>query len=299
MKTDNAIVGVNFTKLDTTVIKYVDFLSTKIPIRTVNNLFVFTARNSFDALQQDGGKKDGDELLASIKQKMNETITPQYKKIKHIKNHAEAGLFVQKFYHQFNRKETDLIVMGKENGSHGSMNKVIIRHIPSQTLIVPEQSKRKLSNIVIALDQTELSEKILHKALEFCGLVSGAPTITCLHIGHMPSHAQLAEMFGETHQLSMSEFKKIYDDYTKDLKESFENFIKDSTKNYHSTKLNVDFVGDTRKPYHSLLSYLKTNDTDLLILGTKSHSMLDAVLLGSFAEKVISKNNTVPMLVVK
>ncbi len=299
MKTDNAIVGVNFSKLDAPLIKYVDFLSTKIPIRTVNNLFVFTARNSFDALQKDAGKKEAEEMLKSIKNKMSETITPQYKNIKYVKNYAEAGLFVQKYYHQVNRKETDLVFMGKENESHGSMNKVVVRHIPAQTFIVPELSKHKLSNIIIALDQTDFSKHILHKALEFCSLVSGSPSITCLHVGHMPSHAQLVEMFSESHQLNVNEFKKIYDSYTHDLKESFENFIKENTKDYHGTKLNIQFVGETRKAYRGLLSYIKANNADLLIMGSKSHSMIDVMLLGSFAEKIIAKNNEIPMLVVK
>jgi len=298
MKTDNAIVGISFTKLDTTVIKYVDFLSTKIPIKTVNNLFVFTARNSYNVLKN-RNKKDGELMMDSIKLKMDETITPQYKNVKHIKNHAEAGLFVQKFYHQFNRKETDLVVMGKEKGSHGTMNKFIVRHIPSQTLIVPEDSKHKLKNIVIALDQTELSKKILHKALDFCSLISGSPTLTCLHVGHMPSHAELSEMFGETHQMNVNEFRKIYDEYTKDLKESFENFVIKNSEHYNGSELNIEFVGETRKPHHGLLSYINNNDVDFLILGSKSHSLLDAMLLGSFAEKIIAKNDKVPMLVIK
>ena len=300
MKTDNAIVGVNFSKLDTPVIKYVDFLSTKIPIRTVNNFFVFTARNSFNALQKDAGKKEAEEMLNSIKDKMDEVITPQYKHVKQVKNHAEAGLFVQKYYHQFNRKETDLIVMGKGEGSHGTMNKFIVRHIPAQTLIVPEEPKHKLKNIVIALDQTELSKSILHKALSFCSLISGAPNITCLHVGHMPGHAELAEMFGDTHQMSAHEFRKIYDDFKKDLKESFENFIRENTDTYNGSKLAIEFVGETRKPHHGLLTYIdNTANVDLVILGSKSHSMLDAMLLGSFAEKIIAKNNKVPMLVIK
>ncbi|RLD91270.1 MAG: hypothetical protein DRJ09_01530 [Bacteroidetes bacterium] len=299
MKTDHAIVGVNFSKLDTPLIKYVDFLSTKIPIKTVNNLFIFTARNSFDALQKDAGKEEAERMLKSIKTKMDETITPQYKNIKHVKNYAEAGLFVQKYFHQINRKETDFVIMGKENGSHGSMNKVVVRHVPAQTLIVPELSKHKLSNIVITLDQTDFSKHILQRALDFCNLVSGKPTITCLHVGHMPSHAYLTEMFSESHQLSTREFKKIYENYSSDLKESFENFINESIINYHGTKLNIKFVGETRKPYRGLLNYIKTNETDLLIMGTKSHSLLDVMLLGSFAEKIIAKNNEVPMLVVK
>ncbi len=299
MKTDNAIVGINFTKQDAPLINYVDFLSTKIPLKAVNNLFVFTARGVFNALNKNKDNKEGEELLSSIKQKMDNVITPQYKKINKIKNNAEAGLFIQKFYHRFNNHDTDLIVMGKEMGSHGSLNKIIIRHIPSQTLIIPEKSKHSLSKIVIALDQTEYSKKILNKAMEFCSLVSGAPTITILHIGHVPGHAELSEIFGETHQLSPYEFKKVYEAFLSDLKESFENFIHENLKNNNGKNINIDFIGENRKPYHALLNYLKREKADFLIMGSKSHSLFDAVLLGSFAEKIIAKNDSVPMLIVK
>jgi len=299
MKTDNALVGINFSKLDTPVINYVDFLSTKIPLKTVNNLFVFTARNSFSALQKEGSKKDAREMLDSIKQKMRKVITPRYKNIKKVNNYAEAGLFTQNFYHHFSRKETDLIVMGKETGSHGTMNKFIVRHLPSQTLIVPEKSKHKLSNIVIALDQTELSAKILKKALDFCSLIPGTPTITCLHIGHMPGHTELAQIFGDSHQINAKEFRNIYNRYTKDLKESFENFIKEYTPGYNGQKLNIEFIGETRKPHHGLLKYLHSGKADFLIMGSISQSLFDAMLLGSFAEKIIAKNDIVPMLIVK
>jgi len=300
MKTDNAIVGVNFTKLDTAVINYVDFLSTKVPIKTVNNLFIFTARESFEALKKNKGKEEAEKMLKSIKLKMDETITPKYRNIKHIKNHAAAGLFVQEFYHMFNRIDTDLIVMGKENGSHGTMNKFIIRTVPSQTLIVPEgSSELKLNNIVIAIDQTDFSKKILKKALDFCSLVSGSPKVTCLHVGHMPSHAELAQVFSETHQLDVSEFRNIYNNYLKDIEESFRNFIKENTGFYNRNNLDIKVVGEHGKPYKGLMKYLNNNDVDLLIIGTKSHSLLDSVLLGSFAEKIIIKNHKVPTLIVR
>lgn len=299
MKTDNALTGVNFTRLDTPVIKYVDYLSTRIPLSTVNNFFVFTARGSFNALKRNKGKEEGELMLHSIKENMDKKITPKYKNIKNVKNHVVADIFVQGVYHLFDHTNTDLVVMGKENGSHGTTNKLVVRHVPSQTLIIPEKSKHRLKKIVIALDQSELSKKLLHKALDFCSLISGSPSITCLHVGYMPAFSELTGMYDDTYPLEMYDYNLMYDDYEKAMKSAFENFVKENTKNYKGPELKVEYVTETRKPYHGLMDYIDEGKADLVIFGTKSHTFLDTILLGSFAEKMISKNDKVPMLVIK
>ncbi len=299
MKTDNAIVGINFSELDNIVINYVDFLSTKIPLKTVNNLYVFTARESFEALKKDYGNDDAKKLYDSILRKMEEEITPKYKNVKHVKNIVRAGLFVQEYYDVYKKLPTDLIIMGKGKDSHGTMSKFVIRHIPAHTLIIPEEAKTSLKKIVIALDQTDFSVKILHEAVNFCKLIDDDVEITFLHVGHLHSRAELFELFGEVHQLNIEEFNKVYQNYLDDLKGDFINFIKENTKDIDNLNYRIEFIGETRKPHHGLLNYIKADKADFLILGTKSHSLLDTVIVGSFAEKIISHNNKIPMLLIK
>ncbi len=299
MRTDNAIVGVNFTKLDTPVIKYTDFLSTKVPINTVNNLFVFAARDAYRALKDDKGETEAKKMIKAIIKNMDETFTPQYEHVKNVKNHAEAGIFIQRLYHFFNITDTDLIIMGKKKGSHGTINKSVIRHIPANTLIIPEKSERKLDKIVISLDLADKSENNLKKALDFCALVSGSPEITVLHIGKVLKISEIAAILGESNELGVNEFKKFFKDYNNDVKNNFKNFIKNFRKKYQVPDFKVKVIGETGKPYHGLMNYIKQGKTDLVIMGTKSHSLFDAILLGSFAEKIIDKNDIVPMLVIR
>ena len=117
MKTNNPIVGVNFTRIDKPLCEYVDFLSTKIPITTVNDLFVFTARSSFNALQKDTKNEDGKILLKTIEEQMEKKITPYYKNVKNVKSKAVAGLFVESLYKLYNKTDTEFIFIGKDKFS--------------------------------------------------------------------------------------------------------------------------------------------------------------------------------------
>ena len=300
MKPNNLIVGMDFSDLDHKLCKFVDFLSRHLPINHVNNLFVFTARDMFYDLQE-STEKGGDMLLKAFGEKMHQRFDKCFPNIKNVKNHALAGFFVEMFYYQFNKTDTDLIVIGKGKGSHGIMAKYIIRHIPASTLIIPEESKQKLSNIVIALDQTDMSIGILHKAMDFCSLIDPKPAVTCLHIGHLPYYSELGEVAVEDYrEFGNTDFKKISEVFFEKQKESFENFIEKNLKGYDNIKPNIEFIGEKRvKPYHALKDYIDSGKADLLIMGTKSHSGFDNFLLGSFAEKMISKNDKIPILVVK
>ncbi len=300
MKPNNLIVGMDFTELDHKLCKYVNFLATQLPIDHVNNLFVFTARDVFFDLEKTGDR-GGDMLLKSIGEKMHKRFDNCFPNIQHVKNHALAGFFIEMFFFQYNKTNTDLIVMGKKEGSTGIMAKYIIRHIPAYTLIIPEKAKHKLSNIVITLDQTEHSGNMLAKALDFCSQLKDKPVVTCLHIGHLPYYSELGETISETYRHSdMADINSIYNTFFEKRKASFEKFVEEHSKGYEDIKPDIKFIAEKRTyPYLALKDYIDDEKADLLIMGTKSHTGLDSFLLGSFAEKMISINDKVPMLIVK
>ncbi len=300
MKPNNLIVGMDFSELDHKLCSYVNFLAEELPIDHVNNLFVFTARELFHQLQEVSAKS-GDLLLKAFGEKMHERFDSCFPNIKHVKNHALAGLFIEMFYHQFNKSDTDLIVVGKKRDSHGIMAKYIIRHIPAYTLIVPEGSEHKLSNIVIALEQSELSKRILHRALDFCSLLKTKPTVTCLHVGHLPYYSDLGdEIFEDYKKFGAKDIKKIYEVFFEKQKQSFENFVRINSEGFEDINIKTEFIAEKRvKPYMGLKDYVNSGKTDFLIMGTRSHTVFDTLFLGSFVEKMISVNDKVPMLIVK
>jgi nucleotide-binding universal stress UspA family protein len=48
-----------------------------------------------------------------------------------------------------------------------------------------------------------------------------------------------------------------------------------------------------------LVEYAEKNKYDLIIMGSKGHSKLALLLMGSMTEKVVSQTESVPVLIVK
>ena len=161
-------------------------------------------------------------------------------------------------------------------------------------------SKKAISNIVIALDQTEFSKKILHNALNFCSLISPKPIITCLHVAHFPYYSELGNAIIEDYkQFESFDIKTVNEVFFDHQKDRFKDFIYDNSEK-ENFSLNVKVIEETRtKPYHAIKEYIEKEKPDLLIMRTRSHTALDVFLLGSFVEKIISINDSIPMLIVK
>ncbi len=301
MKTDNPIVGINFSRIDKTVCEYVDFLSTKIPISTVNNLFVFTARGSFNALQKDTNYKEGELFLKTLKNEMSNKLSGFYKNNIKIKNHAVAGLFVESIYHEFNKTNTDMIFVGKETKAHGMNSKFLIRTIPASTFIVPQKAKHKLGHVLIVLDNTGHSKHLLQKALDFCQKVNPVPKITCLHVVHWAHLAVLDNSIINDYQFySGTDMNMLIQSQLKREEEDFKVFVKENAKDFENLDIKVKIIEEKGKnAYAAAKDYLDHHRLDLAILGTKSHSGFDAHLMGSFAEGLITVNDKTPLLVIR
>ena len=301
MKTDNPIVGVNLTQADKPLCAYVDFLSTRLPITSVNNFFVFTARGSFMALQKDTKYKDGKLLLELLEGEMTKKVTPYYKNIKTVNNQAVAGLFIESFYHKFNNTKTDLIFLGKDDRSYGTNAKFLVRHIPASTFIVPAKSKHKLDHILISIDHKEHSKKVLHEALDFCSQIQPSPKVTILHVLARPYIGEPENGIMEDYEyFSYEGMNMLLEALLKTEKKEFNEFVKQEIKNFPDLQIKVKVKLITEsKAYYGVKDYMKHHSVDLVIMGTKSHSGFDSHLTGSLVEKMITVNRKVPMLVIR
>ncbi|MFV0564822.1 MAG: universal stress protein [Flavobacteriaceae bacterium] len=82
----------------------------------------------------------------------------------------------------------------------------------------------------------------------------------------------------------------------KDLQHEAELFLKSTATflGHPDTKTNVLIGVDAG---HEILSFLENNKIDILVMGTHSHSILENVLLGNTATKII-KHSKIPTLVI-
>ncbi|HDO26741.1 MAG TPA: universal stress protein [Bacteroidetes bacterium] len=300
MKTDNSIVGISFSETDKFLCQYVDFLATKIPINTVNNLYLFTARNLFMDLQRATNDKAGKLLLKSFEGKMEKDIKNLYPHIKNVNYYAKPGSFVSTFQRFLQNIKTDLVFIGKGKDSQGAMAKLTVSHIPAHVMIVPEGAQHKLNRILVVMDESGFSKTVLHSTLEISSKINPRPEITCLYISHLSYFIKLENAINEGYQMLKNEeldwnSQKIFEKEKAD----FEKFVSDYSSDF-DMKVTAKAVFEARpKPYLALMDYLNENETDLLVMSDRNHSGLNTHILGRFTEKIITVNKKVPMLVVK
>jgi len=300
MKTDNSIVGISFSETDKFLCQYVDFLATKIPINTVNNLFLFTARDLFMDLQHATNDKAGNLLLKSFEGKMEKSLKNLYPHVKNVNYYAKPGSFVSTFQRFLQNIKTDLVFIGKAKDSHGAMAKLTVGHIPAHVMIVPEEAQHKLNRILVAMDGSGFSKTVLHRALELSSKINPRPEITCLYISHLSYFIELEKAISEGYQmLKNDDLNWNSQQMFEKEKADFEKLVSDYSSSF-DMKVTAKTVFEARpKPYLALMDYLNKNQTDLLIVSDRNHSGLNIHNLGSFTEKIITVNKKVPMFVVK
>ena len=300
MKTENPVVGINFSKADEFLCRYVDFLATKIPVETVNNLFVFTKRNLFMGLKNEEHDKAVRLFLKTFESKMEGRLKDFYRHVPNVTYTTLDGAYANSFRSFIKKNHSNLIFIGKEENSSGEIAKMTIRNVPAQVWVVPEKAEHKIDRILVSLDESKFSETILHKALDLASRITPQPEVTCLYVSHLSYFMELEKAISEGYysveDRDLIKKSKLVFDVEK---EAFEKFVAEHSREFN-LKVNARVIFETRpKSYLALLDYLKENETDLVIMGDRNHSGSSLHLLGRFTKGVISKNNKVPVLVVR
>jgi len=300
MKTKNPVVGINFSKADEFLCRYVDFLSTKTNMKTVNNLFVFTKRYMFMELKHEEHDKAVELLLKSLKDKMEKQLKDFYSHADNVTYTALSGIYSPTVRHFLKEKKSNLIFIGKEEDSDGEMAKMTIRNVPAQVWIVPEKANHKIDKILVSLDESRFSETVLHKALDLASRLTPHPEVTCLYVSHMTYFMELEKAISEGYysvenKKLVRKSKLVFEEE----KEAFKKFVARHSREF-DLNIKTEVIFEPRpKPYLALLDYLKDNETDLVIMGDRNHSGASLHLLGRFTKNIISKNKKVPMLVMR
>jgi len=274
------VVDSGFTK-EKELANYLDFLATKILINRILYLHILktTAYNL------------PEKVLNILKETIkSERITPflnTYKNVDNIEGVVVSGKVITELKYYFDKEKANLIVLQKvKNSNH--LIKNVVRHIDCNMLFVPENAKYELKTILIPVDLSKHSDKLLDTAIAIQKQSVDKYKIICYHAYDIPDVPYYNIL--RTEKQMQLETRKI-------VSEAFDKFIsKYSQKGLDIVPVLYQEVNSW--PSHYILKYIKNHAIDLVIMGTHSHRKLDT-WLGSTVEKVITKNNKCPMLIVK
>jgi nucleotide-binding universal stress UspA family protein len=142
------------------------------------------------------------------------------------------------------------------------------------------------SKILVAIDGSELSLKAAERALDLARLFHA--NLNAITVSYIPESYHLKQedfMNKSKSKESMTDAKSWLDNFTQAAKES--NVI-----------LKTELINSHRPVDYVIMEYAEQEKMDLIVMGTRGHSGLKDLLLGSVASSVITYAHC-PVMVIK
>jgi nucleotide-binding universal stress UspA family protein len=293
------LVGLKNTPLDVELIEYVSILVDKSEASEVH--FLHTVKINLPAAI----KKDFPELestaLADRKQDIDEVVKAHFHPVREVTTTTEVRSCVNNLkgvLMAIGERDIDLVIIGRiANKTKTSVfTQRLARRAPSQLLIVPEGTIRRIQNneilhkFLVPVDFSEYSELALERAI-----MMGARNnknkdveIVCQHVFAVPSGYHYT---GKTKQ----EFAGIM---RTNAEESFANWIKKFDSK--GVKITPVFSEDTNDDKTSdIRDMARKINADCIVIGSKGRTATLALFMGSTAEKLVKNTINFTLLVVR
>ncbi|SHM56626.1 Nucleotide-binding universal stress protein, UspA family [Cyclobacterium lianum] len=282
-----AMVGLDLSHLDEVLIAQIKSLAEILDIEKV--YFVHVSKNLILPEQVSQAYPD---LMAPIDETIKLEISHEIEKV-HPPLQVPFEILVKEGNAQDTLlrwskiKDIDLLVMGRKKVRTLSDSLVnnLTQKYPHPVLLLPEAQKPlHIKNIFIPIDFSDHSRVSIRLALQIVAKTNGR--IQCCHLFEVPKgYSKTGKSFEEFSTIMLENAQSDYAGFLKknDLPELPCTFI---------LKQNKDEADNIMKE-------AKSNQTDLLIIGSRGRTKSAAILLGSVAEKLVNSNHEIPMLVMK
>lgn len=147
-----------------------------------------------------------------------------------------------------------------------------------------------MKKICIALDYNPTAEKVAKIGYDYARALEA--DIYLIHVISDPIYygIEYDPIMGYENPFSDSNFELL-----KGLKKSAEDFLLNSAEYLGCENINIKVLeGDTGE---AILDYCLENGIELLVIGTHSHSVLENIMMGNTALKIV-RHTKIPLLVV-
>ena len=289
---ENAIVAIDFSKIDNTLIKYAkELVHEKLGIDKIYFM------NFIEDLTSP--KKEVHELMTLLEperhldEKIKSNIEYRLKnnnaKDLNYEIEVHEGKPYKKLIHWAEIKKTNLVVLGvKDKSQHsGITSKRVLHALEKNILLIPEMSTASFRNILVPIDYSENSKRAFQQAMK---IASDDPlsTITLLNVVNgVPPGGVLGTHYTEYANL-----------FIENSKQAMKNFIKDIEVDTDKIKTDI-ITGAEYSISNSIHQYAGLKNFDFIVLGAQSHSRFRNFLVGSVAESLVVLNLKVPVLIIR
>lgn len=281
------MIGLDFTTMDQSVLSYASYIANFLEVEKV--YFIHITLNL--ALDKEFMKEYNLDNLSSdekIIEKMKDVVKYNFSYSKATLDFSvHEGSITEEFLHWVDVKEIDLIIAGRKStmGGSGLIPTRLARSSKASILFVPENSKESLNKIVVPIDYSEYSKNALQTAIKLNHKNNNEGTIICENVYYVPLG------YYKTGK-SYEEFAEIMkQNATKNFKQ-FSNVIEGTYEAHYS-------LDEDTNPADKIYEFAQSTNSNLIVMGGKGRTFASSIMIGSVAEKLISYDTNIPLLIVK
>ncbi|MBC6365512.1 universal stress protein [Algoriphagus sp. AK58] len=282
------MVGLDLTEMDDILIKKVAALSKFLGIEKC--YFVHVAKNleipqEIVSQYPDLVAPTDESIEALIHNKLKEYSFP---------TDVEVEAFVEEGSHPLDTflrwaklKDVDLIIMGRkeELPGNGVLADGVAKKAPCSILLLQEKRPVKLPKKILMLTDFSTHNHMFYEFAERIAGSIGAELIP-LHVYEVPT--------------GYSKTGKSFEEFSEIMKENARKDFQKFVSKHEKTDMECEMLlNDGRNIGVQITEFAKKIEADVILLGSRGRTKSAAILLGSTAEKLISTNKLLPMLIFK
>ncbi|RPA66502.1 universal stress protein [Cyclobacteriaceae bacterium YHN15] len=282
-----AMVGLDLTEMDDIIIKKLGKISGILGIEKL--YFIHVAKDL--SIPEELIKKYPDLLVptdesikAEIMGIVKETEFPSTTEMEVI---VEEGKPMETVLRWAKLKDVDVLIMGRkeELEGSGSLAKTMAHRAPCTVLFLPEKFNNGMpKKLLLPLDFSDHSVLTLDFALRLSDEI-GAKIIG-MHVYSVP--------------LGYYKTGKSHDEFVEIMETNARNDFQKFLAKHKIPEFECLFIlKHDGNEGQFIIDTAKENGADMILMGSRGRTASAAVLLGSFAEKLVNANNKVPMLIFK
>ncbi len=284
------MVALDFTSMDDTLLAYTKFLSRVLKPNMIYFSHVNRGLKMPDSVHihmTDLKRSENSELQVKLETKVTEYFGSE----KEVETDCMVFDGKPKFelWRDTYAFDVDLFIAGgkKKHRGRGIIPKKFVRKSFCSVLFVPEEFPEKVENILVPVDFSDASKKVLERAINLAKSVENR-TLTCLYVFDSPYS---------------------WDFVTLPFKEYIKLFKEEASKNYNDFMDGIDDNGVEIKgrlvlrelphiAYH-IKEIAEDENTDLIMMSASGKSRFSAIVLGSETEKLVQVEKDFPVMIVK
>ena len=290
------MAGLAIEEIDESMLKYLAFLSGKLPIEAAYFLHVVPRFELYRALfEKDtpvvaGGHIVSEALIKNMKAGIDRIFSEQ-PDIK-ISYDVREGDPLEELLKDVEEVDADLVIIGQKDSAeeHGILAKKLARSTKCNALVIPEKVRHSLKKILVPIDFSPHSIKALQAAISIRRQTKEPVEITCLNVYSFPDFASF------NISRTRGQFQKMIEE---DRMEAFEAFLNTYAPDDKDTIQKVLLQREMPWVPHYIKKYALENEADFVVMGAKGHSKVDLLLMGSVTEKFLTINKKIPTLIIK